>query len=250
MTEAFIVDAVRTPVGRRGGGLASVHPADLAAHVLQAVVDRTGIEAGAVDDVIMGCVNQIGPQTACIARVAWLTAGLPEHVPGTTVDRRCGSSQQAVHFAAQAVMAGVADLVIAGGVENMSMVPIGSPYWATNPHANGTPFGDPYDALGWVDRYDDAEISQFNGAELMAQRWEIDRETMERFALESHRRADQAWAEDRFGAEVVPIRGVQRDEGIRPDSTPEKLASLSPSVRVAGSPLPCRVRYRTVRPPC
>ena len=228
MPEAFLVDAVRTPMGRRGGGLASVHPVDLAAHVMRSIIDRTGVDAGGVDDVMLGCVNQVGPQTACIARVAWLTAGLPEHVPGTTIDRRCGSSQQAAHFAAQAVMAGVADLVVAGGVENMSTVPLGSPYWATNPRADGAVFGDPYDAEGWIRRYGDVEISQFNGAELMAEKWDISRATMERLALESHQRAARAWAEERFAAEVVPVGDVARDEGIRPDTTLEKMASLEP----------------------
>jgi acetyl-CoA C-acetyltransferase len=228
MAEAFLVDAVRTPMGRRRGGLAAVHPVDLAGTVLRSVVERTGVDPGSVDDVMLGCVNQLGPQTACVARVAWLAAGLPDHVPGTTIDRRCGSSQQAAHFAAQAVMAGVADVVVAGGVENMSMVPMGSPYWATNPHAEGAAFGDPYDARGWIERYKDTEISQFNGAELMAEKWDIDRATMEQFALESHRRAETAWAENRFDAEVIPVGDVLADEGIRPDTTAEKMAALKP----------------------
>ncbi|MEQ8718501.1 MAG: acetyl-CoA C-acetyltransferase [Acidimicrobiales bacterium] len=234
MPHAYIIDALRTPMGRRKGGLSEVHPVDLAAHTLNALVERTGIDPAGVDDVILGCVNQIGPQTACIARTSWLAAGLPSNVTGVTVDRRCGSSQQAIHFAAQAIMAGVSDLVVAGGVENMSIVPIGSPYWATNPHAEGAAFGDPYAALGWVERFGGEEISQFRGAEIMAERWAITRDEMEEMALESHLRTERAWQEGRFDAEVVPYRDVVRDEGVRPDTTLEKMASLKP-VREGGT---------------
>src|SRR5450755_1271679 len=150
MAEAYIAGAVRTAIGRRNGSLAGVHPVDLGAHALRGLIDRTGVDPAAVDDVIMGCVSQIGPQTFDIARNAWLSAGLPESVPGVTIDRQCGSSQQAVHFAAQAVMSGTQDLVIAAGVESMSMVPMGST--VALPHANGMalPFGQ-----GWKDRYGD-----------------------------------------------------------------------------------------------
>lgn len=234
MPHAYIIDALRTPMGRRKGGLSDVHPVDLAAHTLNALVERTGIDPARVDDVILGCVNQIGPQTACIARTSWLAAGLPSNVTGVTVDRRCGSSQQAIHFAAQAIMAGVSDLVVAGGVENMSIVPIGSPYWATNPHAEGAAFGDPYAAQGWVERFGDEEISQFRGAEIMAERWAITRDEMEEMALESHLRTERAWQERRFDAEVIPYGDVVRDEGVRPDTTLEKMASLKP-VREGGT---------------
>src|ERR1700678_4570628 len=158
MAEAYIIDAVRTPVGRRGGGLAGAHPADLGAHVIAALLARTGVDPSAVDDVVFGCVDTIGPQAGDIARTAWLVAGLPEHVPGTTVDRQCGSSQQAVHFAAQAVMSGTADVVVAGGVQNMSAVPIS--YAMIAGQALGFP--DPFrGSAGWQRRYGDQEISQF-----------------------------------------------------------------------------------------
>ncbi len=161
MPEAFIVDAVRTPVGRRGGGLAAVHPADLGAYVIAALLARTQADPLAVDDVVFGCVDTVGPQAGDIARTAWLAAGLPEAVPGVTVDRQCGSSQQAVHFAAQAVLSGTADLVVAGGVQNMSMVPIAA--------AMGPPFGDPFSgSVGWRARYGAEEISQFRAADLIA----------------------------------------------------------------------------------
>src|ERR1700684_3933238 len=152
MSEAFLVDAVRTPVGRRGGGLAGAHPADLGAHVIRALLDRTGVDPAAVDDVVFGCVDTIGPQAGDIARTAWLGAGLPEEVPGVTVDRQCGSSQQAVHFAAQAVLSGTADLVVAGGVQNMSMIPIASSM--TVAESLGQGLGNPYaGSNGWKARY-------------------------------------------------------------------------------------------------
>ncbi|UIX29120.1 acetyl-CoA C-acetyltransferase [Streptomyces sp. GQFP] len=222
MTEAFIVDAVRTPVGRRGGALSGVHPADLAAHVLRALIDRTGVDAGAVDDVYLGCVGQMGAQTGNIARTSWLAAGLPLHVPGTTIDRQCGSSQQAVHFAAQAVMSGTAELVVAGGVEVMSLVPIASP--AIVGIREG--MGHPYDGEGWRAHFGDEEVSQFRGAELIAEKWNVSRADMERFALASHRRAADAWAADAFAEEVVPTFGLAVDEGPRPDTSLEKMAGL------------------------
>ncbi|MFF7656124.1 acetyl-CoA C-acetyltransferase [Streptomyces sp. NPDC007983] len=224
MTEAFIVDAVRTPVGRRKGALSGVHPADLGAHVLRALIDRTGIDPGSVDDVYFGCVSQIGAQTANVARTSWLAGGLPQHVPGTTIDRQCGSSQQAVHFAAQAVMSGSADLVVAGGVEAMSLVPIGSP--ATLGEREG--MGVPYDGEGWRSHFGDQEISQFRGAELIAEKWGISRQDMERYALASHRRALAAQAGGAFADEIVPAFGLEADEGPRADTSPEKMAGLKP----------------------
>jgi acetyl-CoA C-acetyltransferase len=220
--DAFIVDAVRSPVGRRGGGLSDVHPVDLAAHTLRALFDRVDVDPAAVDDVILGCVDQIGSQAGNVARVAWLAAGLPESVPGTTVDRRCGSSQQALHFAAQAIMAGVHDLVVAGGVEVMTRVPIGSPV-TVGAEAG---LGAPYEAEGWVERYGTQEISQFRGAEIMAERYGFDRDDLERFALTSHERAAAAWDEGRFASEVVPYNGLAVDEGFRRDVSLEAMAGL------------------------
>ena len=223
MAEAYIIDAVRTPVGRRRGGLATVHPADLGAHVLRALVDRTGIDPRAVEDVVFGCVDTIGPQAGDIARTCWLAAGLPEEVPGTTVDRQCGSAQQAVHFAAQAVMSGTSDLVVAGGVQNMSMIPISSAMLAGEAYGFSDPFST---SKGWIDRYGTQEVSQFRAAEMIAEKWNCTRDEMERFALESHRRALQAIDEKRFEREIVPLNGVSVDEGPRRDTTLEKMATL------------------------
>jgi acetyl-CoA C-acetyltransferase len=223
MPEAYIVDAVRTPVGRRGGGLSQVHPADLGAHPIVALVERTGIDPGAVDDVIYGNVDSIGPQAGCIARTCWLTAGMPEAVPGTTVDRQCGSAQQAVHFAAQGVMSGTSDLIVAGGVQNMSAIPITAAMLAGQAYGFPDPFAT---SPGWVKRYGDQEISQFRGAEMIAQRWDISREDMEQYALESHRRAIRAIDEGRFEREIVPLEGVAADEGPRRDTSLEKMAKL------------------------
>jgi acetyl-CoA C-acetyltransferase len=222
--EAYIVDAIRSPVGKRGGVLSTVHPADLAAHVLSALVERTGIDPEAVDDVILGCVDALGPQAGDIARTAWLAAGLPESVPGVTVDRQCGSSQQAVHFAAQAVMSGTSDVIVAGGVQSMSMVPIGYAMTAGQPLGFDDPFSG---SRGWHRRYGDQPISQFRGAELIAEKWGITRERMEQYALTSHRRAFAAIAEGRFSREIHPWAGVSTDEGPRL-STPEQLAGLRP----------------------
>jgi acetyl-CoA C-acetyltransferase len=222
--EAFIVGAVRSPVGRRGGGLRHAHPVDLAAHALKALFARVDVDPTAVEDVILGCVDQIGAQAGNVARVAWLAAGLPEDVPGTTVDRRCGSSQQALHFAAQGVMAGVYDLVVAGGVEVMTRVPIGSPV-KTGAEAG---MGAPYEAQGWIDRYGTQEISQFRGAEIMADRWGLEREDLERLALTSHQRAAKAWQEERFAREVVAYDGVAVDEGFRANASLEAMAELEP----------------------
>jgi acetyl-CoA C-acetyltransferase len=222
MPEAYIVDATRSPVGRRGGGLSQVHPADLGAHSIAALVERTGIDPAAVDDVVFGCVDTVGGQAGDIARTCWLAAGLPEHVPGTTVDRQCGSAQQAVHFAAQAVMAGVNDVVVAGGVQQMSMIPISSAMTLAEPLG----FSDPFTGSeGWVRRYGDGEVSQFRGAELIAEKWDISREDMEAFAVESHERALRARAEGRFDAEIVPLAGLDHDEGPREPNL-EKIRSL------------------------
>jgi acetyl-CoA C-acetyltransferase len=225
MAEAYIVDAVRAPVGRRGGGLAHVHPADLGAHSLTALMDRTGVDPAAVEDVVFGCVDTIGPQAGDIARTCWLAAGLPDEVPGTTVDRQCGSSQQAVHFAAQAVLSGTADLVVAGGVQNMSMIPIGAAM--TVGEAVGFTDESPFSgSKGWLARYGNQEVSQFRAAEMIAEKWDISREGMEAFAYESHQRAIRAIDEGRFDAEIEPLEGVTHDEGPRRESTLEKMASL------------------------
>lgn len=223
MAEAYIIDAVRTPVGRKKGGLSTVHPADLGAHVLKALVQRTGIDPHAVEDVIFGCVDTIGPQAGDIARTCWLVAGLPEEIPGTTIDRQCGSSQQAVHFAAQAVMSGTNDMVVAGGVQNMSMIPISSAMLAAQPLGFPDPFST---SKGWVARYGTQEVSQFRSAEMIAEKWNISRLDMEKFAYESHRRAIQAIDEGRFKKEIIPVDGVTNDEGPRRDTTLEKMAAL------------------------
>ena len=221
MPEAFIVDAVRTPVGRRGGGLAATHPADLGAHVIAALLARTQADPLAVDDVVFGCVDTVGPQAGDIARTAWLAAGLPEAVPGVTVDRQCGSSQQAVHFAAQAVLSGTADLVVAGGVQNMSMVPIAA--------AMSLPYTDPFSgSAGWRARYGAEEISQFRAADLIADKWGIGRPEMERYALASHQRAVRAIDAGAFDAEIVPYGDLTADECPRRDTTVEKMAALAP----------------------
>ena len=223
MAEAYIIDAVRTPVGKRGGGLSEVHPADLGAHVLNGIFERVDVDPAAVEDVYFGCVDAIGPQAGDIARTAWLAAGLPEEIPGTTIDRQCGSSQQAVHFAAQAVMSGTADLIMTGGVQNMSMIPIASAMTVAEQFG----FTDPFSGSeGWVKRYGDQEVSQFRGAELIAEKWDISREDMEAFALESHERALAAIDEGRFEREILPFGEVTTDEGPRRGTTLEKMASL------------------------
>jgi acetyl-CoA C-acetyltransferase len=225
MAEAYIVDAIRSPVGRRRGGLSGVHPADLGAHVISALLGRTDIDPAAVDDVIFGCVDTIGPQAGDIARTCWLAAGLPHTVPGTTVDRQCGSSQQAVHFAAQAVMSGTMDLVVAGGVQNMSQIPIGSAMLC----ARELGFSDPFSgSKGWVDRYGTDPVNQFVGAERIAANWGLSRSALERWALGSHQRAAAAREAGHFHAEIVPLGDVTHDEGPRPSTTLEKMASLNP----------------------
>ena len=224
MSEAYLVEAVRTPVGRRGGGLSQVHPADLGALVLRELIDRSGLDPAAVEDVVFGCVDTVGPQAGDIARTCWLAAGLPEEVPGTTVDRQCGSGQQAVHFAAQAVMSGTADVVVAGGVQSMSQIPISAAMLAGQAYG----FEDPFrGSTGWVERYGSQEVSQFRAAELIAEKWAISREEMEAFAVESHERAIRARAEGRFDREIVAVGEAAADEGPREPNW-EKIRSLSP----------------------
>lgn len=231
MPEAFIVDAVRTPVGKRGGGLAAVHPADLAAHPLRNLVSRTGIDPAAIDDVILGCLDQIGPNAGDIARTAALIAGYPETVPGVTIDRQCGSGQQAVHFAAQAVMSGTSDIVVAGGVQNMSLLPLMTGFRVAE-QLLGTK--DPWEGSpGWAAVYGDQEISQFWAADTIAERWNISREDMEVFALESHTRAITAIDSGWFDSEIAALGEARVDEGPRRDTNLEKLAKL-PVLREGG----------------
>jgi acetyl-CoA C-acetyltransferase len=224
MAEAYIVDAVRSPTGKRRGGLAEVHGADLGAHVLRALVDRNGIPEVDYDDVMFGCLDAIGPLAGDIARTCWLAAGLSDEVPGTTIDRQCGSSQQAVSFAAQSVMAGVNDVVIAGGVQTMSKIPISAAMIAAQPLGFSDPFSG---SQGWRARYGDTKISQFKSAQMIADKWKISREQMEEFALESHTRALRAIADGRFDKEIVPMNGVTMDETPRNTSL-EKMAELQP----------------------
>ena len=225
MAEAFLVDAVRTPVGRRGGGLADAHPADLGAHVIGALLARADLDPLTVDDVVFGCVDTVGPQAGDIARTAWLAAGLPEAVPGVTVDRQCGSSQQAVHFAAQAVLSGTADLVVAGGVQNMSQIPIAAAMLAGQAFGFDDPFSG---SAGWRARYGTEEISQFRSADMIAAKWGIGRAEMEDYALASHQRAVGAIGAGTFDAEIVPYGEVWTDECPRRDTSAAKMAALAP----------------------
>ncbi len=231
--EAVIVEAVRTAVGRRGGRLKDWHPVDLLAQTLTALVQRTGIDPGRVEDVIVGCVSQVGEQSLNVGRNAVLAAGFPETVPGTTVDRQCGSSQQAIHFAAQGVLSGAYDVVIAGGVESMTRVPMGS-----SSQGPGAPFGSQM-----LRRYDNRLVHQGISADLIAQKWELSRSELDEFSLESHRRAAQATAERRFKSQIVPVpvkneggstSMFEQDEGIRSDTSLEKLASLKPAFKPDG----------------
>ncbi|HEV7791416.1 MAG TPA: acetyl-CoA C-acetyltransferase [Pseudonocardia sp.] len=222
MPEAYIVGAVRTPVGTRKGALAAVHPADLGAHVLRELMQRTGVDPSAVDDVVMGCVNTMGPQSGCIARTSWLSAGLPQGVPGVTIDRQCGSAQQALHFAAQGVMSGTQDLVVAAGVENMAIVPIDANRTMVK-ELGANPYG-----VGWNERYADQEISQFRGAQLICEKWDLSREDLERFSLESHQRAVRAIDDGRFVDQIAPLGEATTDEGARRDTSLEKMATLAP----------------------
>ena len=231
--EVVIVEAVRTAVGRRNGRLKDWHPVDLMAQVLSALVERTGIDSGLVEDVVVGCVSQVGEQSLNVGRNAVLAAGFPETVPGTTVDRQCGSSQQAIHFAAQGVLSGAYDIVIAGGVESMTRVPMGS-----SSQGPGMPFGSQM-----LRRYDNGLVHQGISADLIAQKWELSREELDEFSLESHRRAARATAEGRFRSQIVPVEVknedgttsiFDKDEGIRSDTSLEKLASLKPAFKPDG----------------
>ncbi|MEU1515494.1 thiolase family protein [Streptomyces sp. NPDC005811] len=221
MRDAVIVEAVRTPIGkgRPNGSLAHVHPVELLAHTLRALVERSGVDPALIDDVIGGTVDQVGEQAMNITRYAALSAGFPESVPATTVDRQCGSSQQAVHFAAQGVLAGAYDLVVACGVESMSRVPM----WSNVPPGKD-PFGP-----GVAERYPDGLVPQGISAELIAAKWSITREQLDTFAATSHHRAADAWQQGLFDAEVAPVDGVSRDESVRPGTTPEILAGLRPA---------------------
>ncbi|WP_439888339.1 acetyl-CoA C-acetyltransferase [Pseudomonas sp. MBLB4123] len=222
MPEAYIVDALRSPTGRRKGGLSQIHAADLGGHVLRALVERNGIPEQDYDDVIFGCVDTIGPLAGDIARTSWLAAGLDQAVPGTTIDRQCGSSQQAVHFAAQAVMSGTQDVVIAGGVQTMTQIPISSAMIAAEPLG----FSDPFSGSeGWVRRYGSQPPTQFKAAQMIAEKWGLSREALEAYSLESHQRALRAIAEGRFAREIVPLAGVEQDETPRQTSL-EKMAEL------------------------
>jgi len=234
MTEAVIVDAVRTPTGKRNGKLKDWHPADLAAHVLKALAERNNLDPALVDDVITGCVMQVGPQSLNIGRNAVLAAGWPESVPATTVDRQCGSSQQAVHFAAQGVMAGAYDIVVALGVESMTKVPMGASV------VSGMEWPFPQDM---IDRYADTGLPpQGIGADMIADEWGITREDLDVFSAESQRRAEQATQEGRFENEIIPVpidldgttEMLVKDEGIRPGTTAEKLAGLKPAFQENG----------------
>ncbi|MBM0126177.1 thiolase family protein [Pimelobacter simplex] len=224
MAEAVIIDAVRTPLGKRGGGLSSVHPVDLGAQVLSALVQRTGVDPGLVEDVIWGCVTSIGEQSSNVGRWTALAAGWPDTVPGTTVDRACGSSQQALAFGAAGVVAGHYDLVVVGGVESMSRVPMG----ATRSSGHGSARGPAIAA-----RYPDVEFSQGQAAELIAQAWDFSRTVLDQFSLESHSRAAAARSAGNFEAEIVPVRTedgiVAVDEGIREGGSLERLAQLRPA---------------------
>ncbi len=224
MPQAYIVDALRTPTGKRRGSLAHVHGADLGAHVIKALVERNDIPPADYDDVIFGCVDTIGALAGDIARTSWLAAGMPLSVPGTTVDRQCGSSQQAVHFAAQAVMSGTQDVVLAGGVQTMSSIPIGSAMLAGQPLGFSTPFAE---SIGWQARFGNAPVNQFYAAQRIADHWNLSREAMEVFAKESHDRALRAMAEGRFVREILPYGDFRMDETARA-STLEKLATLAP----------------------
>lgn len=222
--EAFVVEALRTPVGKRGGSLSAVHPADLGAHVLKEVFNRTGLDPAVVDDAVIGCLDTIGPQAGNVGRSAWLAAGLPLEVPATTIDRQCGSSQQAIHFAAQGVMSGTQDVVVFGGLQNMSALPISSAMTAGRDYG----FDDPFTgSKGWVSRFGDQEISQFRGAQMIADKWNLSRAQMEEFALRSNERAFAAIKAGNFEKEIVPFGDFAVDETPR-ETSMEKMAGLKP----------------------
>ena len=223
MSEAYIVDAVRSPMGRFRGGLSGIHPVDLGAEALRGLMDRVAVDPADVDDVIWGCVGQIGAQAFNVGRNCWLAAGFDDSVPAVTLDRQCGSSQQAVHFASQAIRSGDMDLVVAGGVEVMSLVTL-------NSQADVGPdlgMGYPFDADLWTGRFGEQVIHQFRGGNLIAEQWEISPGQMNQLALKSHQSATNAWSEGRFDSQFLEVNGVQRDEAIR-ETTIEKMESLSP----------------------
>ena len=227
MRDAFIVSALRTPIGKKKGTLSKMHPADLGAVVLSATFDQVDLDPELVEDVIFGCVDTVGPQAGDIARTCWLAAGLPVHVPGTTVDRQCGSSQQAVHFAAQAIMSGTSDVVIAGGVQNMNLIPIS--YAMIAGQALG--FTDPFSgSKGWVNRYGNKEVSQFNSAQMIAEKWNISRLEMENYAYQSHQKAMKAIDKGLFKDEIVSVQDFDTDETPRAETSLEKMASLNPLI--------------------
>jgi acetyl-CoA C-acetyltransferase len=230
MPEAYIIDAVRTPVGRKKGSLAQMHPADLAAHPIKALMQRTGLDPAAVDDVVWGCTDTIGGQAGDIGRTAWLVAGLPEHVPGVTIDRQCGSSQQAVHFAAQGVMSGTQDLVVAGGSQAMNRIPISAAMLVGKEFGFDSPF---LSSPGWLARYGDEAVDQIKSAEMIAEKWQISRAAMEAFSLASHQRAQAAIDAGWFSREIAPVGDFATDETVRPNSTLEGMAALNP-VREGG----------------
>lgn len=226
VSQAYVIDAVRTPVGKRNGSLAAVHPIDLGVHAFRGIFSRNDVDPGAVDDVVVGCVDAIGGQAGNIGRLTWLAAGYPEEVPGVTVDRQCGSSQQAISFGAQAIMSGTADLIVAGGMQNMSQIPISSAMIVGKEFGFTSPTNE---SKNWLHRYGDQEISQFRGAELIAERWEISREDMEQYALTSHERAFAAIRGGHFDNEIIGV-SIDGDE-FRIDETPresslEKMAGL------------------------
>ena len=247
MPEAYIIDAIRSPVGRKKGSLAALHPADLAAHPIRALMDRNAFDPTLVEDVVWGCTETIGAQAGDIGRTAWLVAGLPEDVPGVTIDRQCGSSQQAVHFAAQGVMSGTQDIIVAGGSQAMNRIPIMAAMIAGAAYGFDSPFSG---ATGWDARYGDEEVNQIRSAEMIAEKWNLSREDLDAFAYTSHMRAQAATEKGWFKNEIAPLAGLDRDETIRPGTTLEGLAGLNP-VReggrvTAGTP----ARIPTVLPRC
>ena len=230
MPEAYIVDAIRSPVGRKKGSLAHLHPADLAAHPIKALMARTDFDPALVEDVVWGCTETIGGQAGDIGRTAWLVAGLPEDVPGVTIDRQCGSAQQAVHFAAQGVMSGTQDIVVAGGSQAMNRIPIMAAMTAGQAYGFDSPF---IGAKGWDARYGNEEVNQIRSAEMIAEKWDLSREALDAFAHASHMRAQTATEAGWFASEIAPLEGLDRDETIRPATTLEGLAALNP-VREGG----------------
>jgi acetyl-CoA C-acetyltransferase len=222
MGEAYVIDAVRTAIGKRNGSLAGVHPVDLGAAAWRGLFDRTDLDPSAVTDVIAGCVDAIGGQAGNIARLSWLAAGYPEEVPGVTVDRQCGSSQQAISFGAQAIMSGTADVIVAGGMQNMSQIPISSAMIVGQQFGFTSPTNE---SKSWLHRYGDQEISQFRGSEMIAEKWNLSREQMEEFSLASHQRAQEAIRAGHFENEIIAVDGFVTDEGPR-DTSLEKMAGL------------------------